>query len=413
MNTVKALLRWTEQYTNTDMLYVAKGTFWMTVLRFFTVGIGLCLSIIYANFVDPTILGIFKYVASAIAVLSITSMPYIENSYSQSVARGNEGGIREGARTRMKWSTIGSALALVMALYYGINENIPISVSFLIAGVLLPFSESFSLYKSLFHGRKDFRRLALYSSIEQVSATSLVILCAFIYPHVIALTIAYFAGWAVTRAIIYIWVIRTQKINSDVEPTTISFGKKLTVIHAIPYVAQHVDRILIFHLIGPIGLAGYNFAVVIPDQIKSYFKQVQGIAVPLFATAHASGIRREIPRKSIFLGLILLAATVAYFFAAPLFFLILFPKYLEFVVFSQLYALTILFSGALLPIYALQAKEKTGHLYVYNLVKSSIQICAACVFLFLFGLWGLIVSRIITDLTALILALFLVRKISD
>lgn len=405
-----ALLRWSERYAKTDMVYVATGSFWFTVGRVCTTIAGFLLSVAYANLVDPTEYGIYKYILSVASILGIAVLPGLDNAYTQAVARSHEGDFLRVLKTKIRFGLIGGTGALALAAYYFFKGNFDFGAGFVVVALFIPLMDSVGMFDPFFQGRRAFKLNAYYAVLEQFVAAAAMFGVLFINPRPLWLLIAYFGSWTLVRAVILWRVYRVNAPNTEREANTIRYGIHLTAINLIPLIAQYLDRIIVFQFIGPVALAGYNFATLGPDQIKSYFKNVQGIALPQLSVAHHDAIKQKLPWGSILLGVVLLAAALAYIALAPLFFALVFPKYVAFVLYSQVYAISVLFVGAYLPMLALQAKESQKLLH-FNLYRSFVQILSLFALTLWWGLWGIIAARILTDLYTLFLGLYYVKKL--
>jgi O-antigen/teichoic acid export membrane protein len=230
--------------------------------------------------------------------------------------------------------------------------------------------------------------------------------------EILLFLIVNFLTLALLRYAAFKYVFSKNNSNSEKEAGTIRFGYHITLSNVIPVLSQYIDRIIIFQFIGPVQLAVYNFAIAIPDQIKSYFKNMQSIATPLLSTSTSKNLSREVIKKTVIVFCIIIFASVTYMLVAPTLFSILFPQYAASVLYSQVYSLTILAASAILPILAIQAKRMSTLLYQYNTARSIIQIASLVIFGYFFGLWGIIIARIVNEILSVLLILILVKKIS-
>ncbi len=405
------ILNTSEGVLKTDVNYLARGGFWVTVSQAVYVGTGFLQSVVFANFLAPTLYGVYKYITSVYSLFSISTLNGVSTSYSQAVARGNEGDLKKVIKTKISFGLIGTLASLVLAAYYFINANTEFGYSFVLVAIFLPFMETFSVYDVYFQGKRRFDLATSYLLVEQVVAVAvLVIALVLFHPSVVVLTALYLISWTGIRALLLWYMKRTIPPNHQTEDGTVTYGLHLTAISIIPLIGQYIDRVLVFHFLGPVSLAGYNFATIIPDQIKSYFKNLQGLAVPKMSVADPLRVRTGVLRKTWLIILILAFAMICYLLMAPYFFMWLFPKYVFAVQYSQLYALSIIFTGAVLPMLALQTQEMKAALYKYNIIRSLFQIVSLALLLWYAGLWGIIIARILNDLFALLIGLLYVHQ---
>jgi O-antigen/teichoic acid export membrane protein len=192
---------------------------------------------------------------------------------------------------------------------------------------------------------------------------------------------------------------------------TISYGKHLTVMDALNNIAAYLDKILVFHFIGPIELAVYSFATAPPEQIKGLLKNIEPLALPKLATKTKREVKKTILSKSLKFGLFVAVGVIAYILLSPLLYKIFFPKYIESVFYSQIFSISLI--GMIgTPIHiALQSQMAKKQLYQFNIYTSLIQITLMSFLLYFYGLLGLILARVITRFINIGILSFLVKKI--
>lgn len=388
------ILRRSEAFFKTDMVYVAKGSIWLNIGQAISALIAFISALFFANFVSKDIYGNYKFViatASIIGALSLTGMGTV---VTQGVAKGFEGILKSAVKTTLKWSVIIAVTALSASIYYFINGNKTLGFAMLIAGVSLPITQSFGLYGSYLYGKRDFRRLTIYIAITQLFATFTVVAVAITLKSIVAMVSAYFF----INALITFWAYRhTLKKVSPTEKqdeSLIPYGKHLSVMGFFGTVANQMDKILVFHYLGAFELAIYAFAQAIPDQFKGVLKNLFGIALPKFATLENTELRKSIVNKFFQLTLFTTVAVFVYIISAEFIFQLLFPKYLESVFYSQIYMLGLItIPGiSLLGIY-FQLKKATRKLYELNIIGNTFTLIITFILIYLYGLLGAVIAN--------------------
>ena len=95
MSTMKArlikILRWSEKYTKTDMVYLIKNGLWSGSAQFVSAVLGLLASIAFANLLPQEIYGQYKYLFSIAGIIWAFSLTNLSISVTQAVSRGFEG----------------------------------------------------------------------------------------------------------------------------------------------------------------------------------------------------------------------------------------------------------------------------------------------------------------------------------
>jgi O-antigen/teichoic acid export membrane protein len=410
-NTVKGL-RFLERYTRTDMVYLARGSFWLGIGQIVSSGAAFLASIAFANLLAPETFGIYKYILSINSLLLITTLAGMDSAVTQSVARGYEGTLALGVKTKMKWGVFGTIISLGIALYYFFQGNMVLAIAFSITAVFVPFSESFDMFNSLLWGKKLFEVQTKYNVIKKIIALAIVIGIIFLTQNIYFILIAYFLSTILPN--IY-FLHRTKKIhisNNNVDPDAIKYGKNLSAIYIIGLLVAELDKILVFHYIGPINLAIYSLAVAPTDQIKGLLKNVNSLAMPQLSNRTPEEIKKGVWRKVLTLTLFTTLIILFYILLAPLFFRLFFPKYLDSVLYSQFLSLSIISAVVAGFFYTiLESQKAQKELYKYNAYSNSISILILFPLVYYYGIWGAVLSKIVGRLFMSIYLAYLIKKL--
>jgi O-antigen/teichoic acid export membrane protein len=405
-----AALKWSEQYTKTDMVYLVKGGFWLGLSQSTSSLCAFILSIIFANLLPKESFGIYKYVLSVFSILMIPSLNGIFTSLNRSVAMGNEGDLKDGLKTQIKWSLLGSALSIILSLYYFFHHNQILFFCFLIVAAFLPIFSNFNIYNSLLSGRKNFRLSSLFSISELVFSSLVIIISLLFTKNPVLIVFAYFASYSFIRVILLFRVLKKYPPNENKDPEMISYGKHLTAMRIIGEIYKYLDKVLVFHYIGAIELAVYTIATSAPAQINNLISQVGVLAFPKYAQSNKEQAKKTLKSKIILLGLLSVIAFIIYIIIAPIAFRLLFPKYLDSVIYSQIFAISLLAIPSIIPSTILYAQKETKKLYKANIFMPIINIIILFVSI-QFGLIGIIIGKIINSFLDFIILTFLAKSI--
>lgn len=411
-NRVIGLLRWSEKYAKTDMVYAAKGGFWLGLGQIVATSSAFLMSVAFANLLSPDSYGIYKFVLSINSLLLITTLSGMDSAVIQAVSRGFEGTLQVGFKEKMRWGFIGSIFSLLIGLYYFINGNNVLAISFAVISFFIPFTESGDIYNSLLWGKKLFNVQAKYNAINTliilVGTTSTLFLTKNLY--------LVLAAYLITLTLPNLFFIkRTERIyqqNKDVDTEAIKYGKHLSLIGLISLVAGQIDKILIFHYIGAANLAIYSLAVAPTDQVKGLLKNLNSLALPKFSEKSPDEIRKTIWHKVWILALIMIGVVLTYIILIPILFNSFFPKYSESIIYSQILSVSLIFTvlGGFLST-VLESQKATQALYKYNLYSNILGIVIIFPLIHYYGILGAIATRTITRLFIMIFGSILVSKI--
>jgi len=398
------LLRWSEHYTKTDMLYLAKGGFVLTIGQFITAAFGLLLAVAFANLLSPTTYGTYKFVLALAGIVGAFSLTGMGTSIIQAVSKGFDSVLLSAPKKVFLWNLGASALSLGVAGYYFVNENLILAASFLIVATLSPIHKSFLLFDAFLQGKKDFVRSTKYGIAMDGIPVLVMVTTAYFFPNPIAVILAFFGANAVTSFLLY---LRTKRLVSKeeeyIEETT-AYAKHLSVMNVIGTVASQLDKVLLFHFLGAIPLAIYSFAITPPKEAGIISRVIQTLALPKIGARTLKDLGKSLPFKALLMFAASGVVAVAYVFAAPYIFQYLFPQYLDSILYSQVFAATLLFSPSVLFVQALIAHKKKRSLYIINTAGPITRITLLFLLLPLYGIWGAIAAILITQTARMILS---------
>ena len=403
-----------ERIFKIDVRYFLRGTFWSTLAQIVITLSALTLSVVLSHHVPKEVYGQYKFVLSLVSLLSIFSLSSIGVAVLQSVARGYDGGLQVGFRESLRWSLPVFIGALGVGSYYFLQGNIPLGIGVLIGGTFAPFIGSAALASSFLVAKKDFEGLAIYGSVVTTFfPASALMLTALVTDNFLALVVVYFVATASAYLFTYFYTLRKHRPDpTKVDPGMMGYAKHLSVIGVLGGVASYIDQVLLFHFVGPVQVALYNFAIGIPDQSKGPLKNIDGMLQARFANYLPTDIRKNMRTKAVLLfGFGLLCALV-YIPLAPYIFALLFPAYMEAVPYSQVYALTFLTFPFIPSISYLAAKRLIKEQYINNVISSILRISFISIGVIFWGLWGLIGAILASRFAGGMTSYFLYRRAS-
>lgn len=406
-----SLLRWSERYTKTDMMYLASGGFLSLVSQITALAGALALAVMVSHYVPKTSYGEYKYILSIIALLSSFSLNGIGGAVLQSAAQGFDSALQKGFWANLRWSFVIFTGALVMALYYISAGNITLAAGILIGGSLSPFLASASLFSPFLAGKKNFVYQTLFSIGDNLIPIGLMIGTVLLTSNPLALVAVYFASN--TSAALFFYrrtkIMYAQSVQKHDE-TMLRYSKHLSVMGIVGGIAENIDQILLFHFVGGAQLAIYNFAIAIPNQMRTPIKNIDAMLQARFVNRTAEEIRDSMWNKIFWYFISVVALAAVYFFIAPYLFKFLFPQYLEAVRYSQIYVLWII-ALAFDPFNSyISSRKNINALYASTIAYSLSKIALLIIGVLFWGLMGVIVARIATQYIAVLYTYLLYRK---
>ncbi|MGE5541238.1 MAG: lipopolysaccharide biosynthesis protein [Bacillota bacterium] len=389
------VLRWSERYTKTDMVYLASGGIWLLLGQAVALGLSLLLAVAFGHLASQDLYGNYKYALSLAGVLGVFSLSGMSTAITHAIAHGRDGALRQGFLLNLRWSLGISILGIILALYYFYVGNAFAALTLVIIALLTPFLNSFALYDAFLVGKKEFGTQTRYNLVSGALTTAAIVGALFFTSRAIVIVLLYFS---ITLALSAYWYLRTKQhtTNTETDPELFKYSAHLSIMNVVGGIADKIDSIIIFNFIGPTQLAVYAYAIAMPEQIKAVVKSIIPLSMPKFAQRDFSTIRATIWPRVLGLTFGLAMVILVYVLAAPLIFHLLFPVYVNSIFFSQVYALSIIVTGFTAAFTAvLQAHKKTRELYVASTVGAIALIVSLPILASLYGILGAILSQVI------------------
>lgn len=397
-NSTVRLLRWSERYTKTDMVYLAQGGFWSVVGQVVSSLSVLAMSVMLARYLSQDDYGQYKYVLSLVALLSTFSLTGLSNAVFQSAARGFDAALPEGFRTGLRWSILVFAGALAVGGYYLMHGNVLLGLGVLVGGCLSPVIAGANLYSSFLAGKREFGTQTIYVALGvTIIPAAATIGASMLTGDPLAVIVAFFLSNAAAGFYFYTRTVRAyHSLDAKRDPHMLSYSKHLSLMGIISGIAGNIDNILVFQLIGAPALAVYTFATGIIDQAKGPLKSLDTMTQARFIGRSNHEIARGMGSKMLWLFALSIAFIAAYIPLAPYIYQILFPAYLNAVPYSQVYALSMLYLILTPASSYINAKRRVKAQYVSGVVSALLQITLMVAGIMLWGLMGLIIARVLT-----------------
>ncbi len=401
-----AFLRWSEKYTKTDMVYLFSGGSWLLLGQGLTFLASLLLVWMFANLLPKEVYGEYRFVLSVVAILSLAALPGMSIALARSVSSGKTGTVFSMIRKKLQWGSLGILSALAVAGYYFVNDNTELVLLFLIVALFVPLYETFADYQYYLQGKRDFKRQSLYRALQRVMIVVAVGGTMLLTDNIFILVFAFFATSTLSNGALFKTVLNIYPPNKEISPEDVEYGKHLSLLNALRMGVQYLDKILLFHFVGPAQLAAYLFAVALPQEITSVFSHVNNLAFPKMISKTSAELKSTLPRKILLFALLMVVVTIVYILAAPFIFEILFPQYLEAIPYSQLFALTMLFLPTSLLMQRFYAHKNTKVITTVSIAEPIVLLSLYLVLIPLFGVYGVIYAILAKLTFSLFLSLY-------
>lgn len=404
-------LRKSERFTGTDMVYLASAGLWTNAQTITTALGSFVLYVMFAHFLPKETYGLYQYILSLFAIVTTVTLTGMNTAVTRAVAQNHDGILKHSIRIQLVYGIIPTLLGGCIALYYVIAGNYTIAIGATIVAVLAPLLYTFNTYNAFLTGKKDFKRNGIFGLTGSFLYYGALVLAVVLGVDVLVLLFINLAVQVVTHVFFYFVTLHIYKPTEPTDPAAVRYSFHLSAMNFISALASQLDNVFAFHFLGPVALATYSFATAVPDRLGSIsYRFLGNAALPRFSTRSALEIRSKLLPKILYgMGITIITVAV-YAVFAHWFFSVFFPTYMEAVPFSLAYAITAIFSsGIILPTTALVATKKTTALYINNMIISTFSISFPLIGVIFFGLWGLVIGKVVSSFCALLTSIAVTR----
>lgn len=410
---VTQLLRWSERYMKTDMVYLAEGGFWLSLGMAVSMVGGFGLSLAFGNLVSPEVFGNYKFVFSLAGLFGTIALTTIGTTVTQAVARGFDGVLKYGFKVDLLWSIPAVLLTLGAAAYYFWNGNTIVALSLFIAAIGTPFLSASNLYSSFLLGKRDFRRNTLYGfAIDILPPLCLIgVMLSSARDYVPAYVAVYFAIMITLSLYFYMRTLAAYRPKDNTDPELVRNTMHLSAMSIFGRVVTYIDKILIFHFLGPVQLAIYTFAAAPSQYILRLNGMFRTLAFPKLAARDIASLKASLPHKIMVHFLVAVIATILYVLLIPYFFKLLFPQYIESIPYAQALGLLILSTPGMWLGQTLVAHMRKTELYIINTIHPIIKITLFAILIPIYGIWGVIYATLIAGALGTLVGVWVYRRL--
>lgn len=410
-NLIITLLVRSQKFTGTDNIYLFKHSSYLLIGSVIGLITAFLLSVAFARLLPKEVYGQYGYILSVAGLIAIATLTGMNNAVIQGVAKGFEGVLKRGFITKLKWGLWGSIVSIGIAIYYwSYKENIELAISFLIVAVLLPLFKGGEIYQSYLDGKKLFGKRVTYTALVQIISTALIVSALFLTKNLVVIILIYFSSYGILRTFFLFLVIRKMRPNRTDDPETISYGKHLSYMGIIGIIAQQIDKVLLFNLVGPAQLAIYWFATAPVEYFRTPLQNLIEIALPKLSTKSRGEIKKTLPKKLLKSMIIIGIMILIYIIIAPYIYKIFFPQYLKSVFYSRLYSLSLLIFPITMMRLSLQAQMMTKELYKINIISPIVLIVLLFALAPPYGILGVVIARLLSHVFYFFLVWFFFKR---
>ncbi len=363
---------------------------WMLGGQFLVSTSAFVLTYVLANYVSKEVVGEYRFVLAVYATVSVLSLNGIGTALMQSVAAGTSGSVFQAFRKKLQYGLIGTLIFCGLAGYYLVTTgNTPLMWALILCAILLPPLEAYGLYGSYLQGAAVFKLSAIFQSVDRIVTTSAVVLSVFIAPALLPIVSTYLIAHGVTVFALYKVSLRKTPPNDKTDPTLLPYAKHITFMSLIGSVTAQLDKYVLFFFFGPVPLALYWIASVLPQEVARVVSVVSSTFFPRYVSMEHTKLVRTVRRLYWLSSGVLALVCVAYYFLAPYIFHIFLPQYKDADGISVVLMVGFGFIPYLLVWQIFSAKKNVPALYYLSIGEPLIIVTLYLTLIPFYGIWGI------------------------
>jgi O-antigen/teichoic acid export membrane protein len=409
------ILRWSEQYTKTDMVYFASGNFWILAGRAITAVTSIGLTIIFANVLSQHDFGTYKYVLATAGIIGAISLNALPGAQLRAIGKGLSEVIPRTVYLGMLWSLPGSLVALSIAAYYFFMGNPLLGTALLVVALTHPIFAASGITKILFSATGDFKTAMQFNVVRTIVPAILLASTVLLTGKILLVILVYFVSNAVVNAISYHLSLKKLGIlgknpSSESIKDTMHYGKHLSFLGALQIIFGQLDTFLLWHFAGPVVVATYAIALGPAKEFRSMSEQISTLFFPKLSRKSEETAAHSARLRSRQLFFIYLGVASLYAIAAPYVFAILFPAYLAAVLPSQILAFALVFQHRSLIDLFLFTHGELGDRYRITIPSQLLRAVLLFSLIPPFGLWGAVVAVLFSEFGSALIVIWAYRR---
>ncbi len=365
--------------------------------------------VVLSRFLNKDIFGEIRYVAAALAILSLSSLPGASSIVIQNASAIGKKRVIQIIKDQLQWGLIATVGALLLALFYFLKGNMGLGYGFLVGGFFAPVANLYQMPGHLLAGLKRFKGKTFVDSAILSAIILGAILGTLLTRNVPGTLLFYFGIQSLATLIFLLYIVRKiPESNTDNADgiLDITHSRQLTIFQAPFTLLPALEKVFIYLLLGPSSLAIFTIAVLPIEHMRSAFRSLLQFSVlPHFEDETRATLLLK--KWLITASILTVGGIVVLIVFTKIVLPIFFPQYIEAMRFSFILILAIIPVPLQILTLALIASRKIKDLFLYAGSLTIVNVVAFVAFIPLFGLMGAVIAKVITEfLTAAMLGVF-------
>jgi O-antigen/teichoic acid export membrane protein len=245
----------------------------------------------FARLAAPEEYGRFSLVTSVLAIAGAATLPGLNISLTQAAARGYHGALASVVRTRLRWA-LAPALAILATGGWMLATGDPVTGALLAClAPLFPLIYGADVAQSFMNGTQRFAALSAWMFAAAAVPSAVVLSLLGAGAGAPAAVVGYFIALAAVNAASYAWAATRYISNDRLDPGTIAYGKRLTVITSLGTLQSYLDKVAVGGILGLNALAIYSVGKLFQQALKMTWGALHQLYFPKLASRSLDAAR--------------------------------------------------------------------------------------------------------------------------
>lgn len=256
---------------------------------------GLIVSIYLARLLNPAILGNYEFVLSIVAIISLITLPGLNTSLFQSIAKGFEGDYLKITHYKLRFSLLATSVCFLVGLWYVLqNQNYVIGFGLAAFGITVPLFYGLVTWSNYYLAKENFRLFARYSIYQSLFYAAFFFIFVILFPNNVPLLLIGY-GLSIGIPNLFAFVKSIKSIANDrIADDTVQYGKFLTKIGILQTIVGNLDKLIIGYFFGPAELALYAVGINFARKAFEVVKEFLNISSPKISTTNTASFNRYV-----------------------------------------------------------------------------------------------------------------------
>ena len=238
---IYSFLIFTQYFTRTDNIYLAKGGFWLILAAVTANILGIVLAVVFTRLSTKVIYGQYQFVFALIDTFLILSLPAINTAVMEAVVRGKEKSVLLAIKRRLQFGLTGSLVFLLIGIYfYVFKQMFLLAGAFLGVAIFFPFYNIVNTVFAYYDAKKKFYLPQIFHILMRLVMGISVVTAIILWNNIFAIITIYLITNGVMNLVILWYFKKTEKLKEETDLGIVDYGLQLTYANIIPEILEKI-----------------------------------------------------------------------------------------------------------------------------------------------------------------------------